>query len=292
MSIRDRSISPHTLTALTVAALTFAGACAQSPQSPVSPSVVDGATTTNPDGSTLKVSAPAIVSPRGGAQLDTRRPTLTFGNATGRFANVSMQYRLESFNAAGVLLESRLITQGAGGQTTWTPDGDLPFDTVYAWRVRAELESRGGPWSTTESFRTPPQPTVAALPGGPPRSISINEAFAILVRIHNDLRVDLGSRSTRDDRIAFWSAGVAAVHFGHPRFNPQGPDAGWCIKDAGGGRPISDDVIVRCQSRDFWDLIGGVGANGYNWRIVYDGQLPNVQNVYPPPRSALGYLGR
>ena len=64
------------------------------------------------------------------------------------------------------------------------------------------------------------------------------------------------------------------------------------IKDAGGGRPVSDDVIVDCGSRDFWDFIGGVGANGYFWRINYDGRLPGNQNVYPPPRSALGYLGR
>lgn len=279
------------LTALTLAAASLASACAQSPTSPVSPSTVESATTANPDGSTLKVSAPVIVSPRGGARIDTRRPPLTFAHASGRFANATLQYRLESFDAAGTLLESRLVAQAIGGQTTWTPDSDLPFDTVYAWRVRAELEGRGGPWSTTESFRTPAPPTTPPS-GGAPRSISINEAFDILVRIHNDLRVDLGARSTRDDRIAFWSAGVAAVHYGHPRFNPQGPDAGWCIKDAGGGRPISDDVIVRCQSRDFWDLIGGVGANGYGWRIIYDGRLPGGQNVYPPPRSALNYLGR
>jgi hypothetical protein len=219
------------------------------------------------------------------------RTPLTFTHASGRFANMTFQYRLESYNAAGALIESRLVAQAGGGQTTWTPEGDLPFDTVYAWRVRAEFEGRGGPWSTTESFRTPVQPVVAPT-GGAPRSISINEAFAILVRIHNELRVDLGARSTREARNAFWSAGVAAVHYGHPRFNPQGPDTDWCIKDAGGGRPVSDDVIVRCQSRDFWDLIGGVGANGYEWRIVYDGRLPGGQNVYPPPRSSLAYLNR
>lgn len=282
----------RSLTAMTLAALTFAGACAQAPQSPVSPTAVDGGTTANPDGSTLKASAPVIVSPRGGAQIDTRRPPLVFTNASGRFANVVLQYRLESFDGAGALLDSRLLTQGAGGQTTWTPDADLPFNTVFAWRVRAELEGRSGQWSATETFRTPPAPMPATPAIGPQRSISVGEAFDIMLRIHNDLRFDLGSRSTRDDRVNFWVAGVAAVHFGHIRFNPLGPDPGWCIKDAGGGRPISDDVIVRCQSRDFWDFIGGVGANGYTWRIVYDGQLPSVQNVYPPPRTALGYLNR
>lgn len=281
----------RTLTATLLAALTFVGACAQSPQSPVSPSPADGATSANPDGSTLKVSAPTIVSPRGGVQVDSRRPVLTFTNSTGRFANVAFQYRLEAFDGGGTLLESRVLAQGTGGQTTWTPDGDLPFGTVYAWRVRAELEGLVGPWSTTENFRTPAQPVVTPT-GGAPRTIGINEVFDIMVRIHNDLRVDLGARSTRDQRNDFWVAAVAAVHYGHPRFNPRGPDTDWCIKDAGGGRPISDDVIVRCQSRDYWDLIGGVGANGYEWRIVYDGRLPGGQNVYPPPRSALNYLNR
>lgn len=282
------------LIATTLTALTFAGACAQAPQSPVSPTAVDGGTMANPDGSTLKVSAPVIVSPRGGAQIDSPRPTLVFTNASGRFANVVLQYRLEAFDGAGALLESRLINQGSGGQTTWAAEADLPFNTVFAWRVRAELEGRSGPWSTTESFRTPPPPTPpqSGGPVGAQRSIGIAEVFDILVRIHNDLRVDLGSRSTRDDRNNFWVAGVAAVHYGHVRFNPRGPDPSWCIKDAGGGRPISDDVIVLCQSRDFWDLIGGVGANGYSWRIIYDGRLPSGQNVYPPPRSALGYLNR
>ena len=49
---------------------------------------------------------------------------------------------------------------------------------------------------------------------------------------------------------------------------------------------------MRCGSRDFWDLIGGVGANGYFFRIVYDGRLPGSQNVYPPPASALAALDR
>jgi hypothetical protein len=172
---------------------------------------------------------------------------------------------------------------------------DLNVDADYSWRVRAEYQGQVGPWSTVWTFKTPAN--ALGIPEGdgtvgPPRSISIGELFNIVVNIHNTLRVDLGSRSTRDSRIAFWSAAIAAVHYGHARFNPQGPDSGWCIKDAGGGRPISDDVPVRCQSRDFWDLIGGAGANGYSFHIEYAGILPNSQNVYPPPRSALGYLGQ
>jgi hypothetical protein len=31
---------------------------------------------------------------------------------------------------------------------------------------------------------------------------------------------------------------------------PGGGDAGWCIKNGGPGRPQSDDVIARCDTRD------------------------------------------
>lgn len=287
---------PSRVTALVSAALlSTAVACSGTSSAPLSPSATTAVTTANADGSTLKVSAPVIVSPRAGEQIATRRPDLVFTHATGRYVGVSPQYRIEAYDSAGALLDTRLVSQAAGAQTAWAAEADLPYSTAFAWRVRAELDGQAGPWSTLESFSTPPAPAPPPPPTptvGEPRSISIGEAFDIMVRVHDELRVDLGSRSSRDDRINFWSAAVAVVHHGHPRFNPIGPDPGWCIKDAGGGRPVSDDVIVRCGSRDFWDLIGGVGANGYFWRIVYDGRLPNVQNVYPPPRSALGYLGR
>lgn len=277
------------LVATALPSLLLAAACSQAPSAPLSPSGLESSTAANADGSTLKVTAPTVLTPRGGVVLDTLRPALVFAHASGRFTSVALNYRLEAFDANGSLLDSRLVASGTDGQSSWTPDGDLPYSTVFAWRVRAELDGRTGPWSSLERFETPakPVPTV-----GPPRDIGIAEAFDIIVSVHDVLRYDLGSRSTREGRIAFWSTAVAAIHYGHLRFNPRGPDPGWCIKDAGGGRPISDDVVVRCGSRDFWDLIGGVGANGYFFRINYDGRLPGSQNVYPPPRSALAPLDR
>jgi hypothetical protein len=122
---------------------------------------------------------------------------------------------------------------------------------------------------------------------GPPRSIGINEAWSIIVDVHNRLGYDLGSSSTREQRVDFLWTAVATIHYGHPTFNPRGPDSNWCVKDAGGGRPPSDDVLVQCGSRDAWDLIGGAGANGYTFHLDYLGRLPSEQNVYPPPRSSL-----
>jgi hypothetical protein len=78
------------------------------------------------------------------------------------------------------------------------------------------------------------------------------------------------------------------VHYGHAGFNPQGGDPDWCVKDAGAGRPPSDDVLVRCGARDAWDMIGGSGADGYFFHADYLGRLGNEQNVYKPPVPAGG----
>ena len=187
------------------------------------------------------------------------------------------------------------MPQGSDGQTAYQADVDLAFDSDFTWRVRAEIGADAGPWSVLAAFKTPLRPVAGgAFTGGvgEQRSIFFPEAFGIITRIHNDLRIDLGRNSTRDFRVDFLFAAVAAIHYGHPRFNPAGPDPSWCVKDAGGGRPPSDDVLVLCRSRDAWDLIGGAGGNGYFFHDDYLGVLPGNQNVYPPPVSALNFLNR
>ncbi len=278
-----------------ISSVVLLAACSQSPETLVSPSAASGSATANPDGSTLKVTAPVIVSPRGGDQVDTRRPDLVFTNATAKFTAAALQYRLETFDAAGTFLGARLVPQGTGSQSTFPSEVDLAYDTVYAWRVRAEFDGQAGPWSATESFKSPVRPAAGGpVTGGvgPQRSINYPEAAGIIINIHNTLRIDLGSRSTREFRIDFLNAAVAAIHYGHPRFNAAGPDPSWCVKDAGGGRPQSDDVLVLCQSRDAWDLIASAGGNGYFFHDDYLGKLPGGQNIYPPPVSALNFLNR
>ena len=184
--------------------------------------------------------------------------------------------------------------QGAGS-TSYASDVDLAYDTNYQWRVRAEFQGEPGPWSAVAAFKTPAAPVAGgAFTGGvgPQRSIGVSEAVGILIRVHDDLRYDLGRNSSRESRNAWLAASVAAVHYGHPRFNAAGPDPSWCIKNGGAGRPQSDDVLVLCQSRDAWDLVGGAGANGYFFHIDYIGRLPGNQEVYPPPVSALNDLNR
>jgi hypothetical protein len=285
-------------------ALSFVvSSCTGSPQTPISPSAAAGGTTfARSDPATLKVDAPKIISPAEGELLDTRRPNLLWVNATGKYAGTGLAYEIELRDAADAVVYSIIV-----GETPDIGSHIVPFeldvDKAYSWQVRGVLGSTAtaGPWSVTGSFKTP-KPTVATAPTptqgsntgpvGAPRTIDFNEAWNIVTTIHNVLGVDLGSRSTRDGRIAFLNAAVAALHFGHGRFNPTGPDTNWCVKDAGGGRPQSDDVLVRCNTRDAWDLVAGAGANGYSFHRDYIGILPREQNVYPPPISALGYLNR
>lgn len=287
-------VRSHVFRGVAILSVAATMACSEGAQSPVSPSAAPGATTANPDGSTLKVGAPALVSPVGGVRVESRRPTFVFNNAAGKYAAVNLAYRLELLDGAGNFVIARAVPQG-GGPTSFDLDTDLAFNSDVQWRVRAEVDGLTGPWSSVESFKSPVQPAAGgAVTGtvGQQRAIQFAEAVSIIINIHNTLRVDLGSNSSRDGRIAFLNAAVAAIHYGHVRFNAAGPDPSWCVKDAGGGRPQSDDVLVLCQSRDAWDLIGGAGANGYQFHQDYLGKLPGVQNVYPPPVSSLSYLNR
>ena len=131
--------------------------CSSSPGTPSSPS---GATPTtsalNPDGSSLKVTAPSGLSPNGGV-TDSRRPTLSFNASTGRFATVgNAVYELEVLNAANTVVYSRDNVSG----TVHAMEADLSYADNHTWRVRLRNGTDAGPWSSFAGFRTldPPAP--------------------------------------------------------------------------------------------------------------------------------------
>ena len=288
--------------------------CASSPESPTAPSAAVGTGGSATDESpTLKVTAPALISPVEDERIDTRKPTLAWANANGKYAGSGLAYELEVTDDNGNKIYSTTV-----GETpvfgVHTLPIELAVNTHFNWRTRAVLnvsttstpDIKAGPWAKDTGFFTPaavvaptPTPGGGSSPTGPSdgtvgpaRTISFQEAFNIIVTIHNQGGYNLGTNSTRDYRIAFINGAVAAIYYGHPRWNPQGPDPNWCVKDAGGGRPQSDDVIVKCATREAWDLIGGAGANGYQFHQDSLGILPREQNVYPPPQSALNGLPR
>jgi len=287
---------------IAMVAIVVAGVSCSSTPSPTSPTATaEGVSAANADGSTLKVTAPGLVTPFDAERIDGRRPTMVWQNSVGLNAEIGFAYEVEVWDA------TQRIYLMIVGETPVTGSHvypvDLAYDTSYSWRIRATVDGQYGPWSAWGNFRTALAPVVVVTTTtptgpttegtiGPARTISFNEAYNTIITIHNTLRVNLGSGSSRDYRIAFINGAVAALHYGHARFNSQGPDSNWCVKDAGGGRPQSDDVLVTCRGREAWDLISGAGANGYSFHRDYLGVLPSIQNVYPPGRSALNFLGR
>jgi hypothetical protein len=284
--------------AMAVAISAAVAGCSKNNSTPTSPTSGEGGSTTAAaDGTTLKATAPGSLEPSGRAVVDTLRPTLRWAAGRGKFNDSSLGHRVELYQENTLILSHDL---GAGTNELTVPDNvEMRHATVYRWRVRSQKDNSFGPWASTADFVTPNAPSIGGGGNtgggggsggvGAQRDISFGEAFGLIVKIHNDFRYNLGSGSSREQRVDFLWTAVAVIHYGHPTLNPAGGDPNWCVKDAGGGRPPSDDVLVRCNTRDAWDLIGGAGANGYSFHQDYLGRLGGEQNVYPPP---IGHLPR
>ena len=151
--------------ALAVAAIS--AGCSQTPQAPTAPSANAGTVSaaTAADGSTLKVSAPALVSPVESEQLNDRRPTLVWANSTGKYAGIGVAYDLQVSSPTAVVYDMTV------GETENFGQHLLPFDleysTTYSWRARARIQNEFGPWSNWAEFKSParPTPTFPTLPG-------------------------------------------------------------------------------------------------------------------------------
>lgn len=271
-----------------VAVAVLMAACSGTPGTPTSPSAASGgAATAAADGSTLKVTAPVLVSPENGVRVEAPGPVLQWQNSTARFVGgLALNYELE-VRLGGNVVHSATVPEAAGSTQYTPPDGE--YDTAYTWRVRARQDGSVGPWSAPSTFTTPEQPTAGGRVGSP-RTIDINEAVSIIRAIYNAGRYDIGSRSTRDQRNLYLEIATAALHYGHGKWNPRGPDGNWCIKNGGAGRPQADDVIVRCDTRDAWDLVVSIGGPNPVWHTDYIGRLPGNQAVYAPGVGALGLL--
>lgn len=278
------------------AAVAMTVACSGTPETPLSPSASTGTTLgVNPDGSTLKIDAPTLTSPGNSEVIETRRPTFVLTNATSPYLDTTLAgvtYRLQLLAGDSSLIDERTVAQG-DGTTSYESDVDLAYSTDFGWRARAEIDDAHGPWSAIMFFRTPDRPVAGGTPTGTvgsPRTIAFDEAYAIIRRIYDEKRFNIGGSSSRGERNLYLAAAVAALHYGHPVYNPAGPDTNWCIKDAGSGRPQADDVIVICSTRDAWDLVLSIGGDHYHWEPDYIGRLSGSQNVYAPPFAALGVL--
>ena len=136
--------------------------CSAMPETPTAPSAaVGGTTTAAPDGSTLKVTSPAIIAPIDGVTVESRTPTLVWANSTGHYGSVGLAYTIEVSTPAAVVYTR---TVGESLNTgSHKVELELTPGTVYSWRVRAVLGNLVGPWSIWANFM-PPVPVVVAPP--------------------------------------------------------------------------------------------------------------------------------
>jgi hypothetical protein len=146
----------HTILAFAVAAATAVTlACSKSPAAPTSPAgtpPVSGEV--GPDGSTLKVGAPTLVSPVGGIEVSDRSPDLVLNNVSAKFANVALSYVFQVVDEDGVVVyTSPAVPAGANGQTRHEVNKNLDFNEGHTWRAWAVYQGQRGPRSSIANFK-------------------------------------------------------------------------------------------------------------------------------------------
>ena len=138
------------------AVLATALACSKSTTSPASPSSTPAGADANADGSTLKATTPAVVSPNGGTQI-TDPITLTSSKSTGKFQDIAVSYQFQVRSGTTVVYDSGVTGGAASGNNVshTVPGTALASDTNYTWRVRATFQGALGSWSADGSFKSP-----------------------------------------------------------------------------------------------------------------------------------------
>jgi len=143
-----------TFTICAISVVTAAYGCSSTASAPTAPAAAVAGTDAAADGSTLKVTAPGLVSPINTVQLDTLSPLFTFSNATAKYgAAPTLSYRIEISTPAGAPVAAATVPAGSG-TTKWQYPGNLALDQTFRWRVRAEMGGAFGPWTAFGTFRS------------------------------------------------------------------------------------------------------------------------------------------
>ncbi len=114
----------------------------------------------------IVIQAPTLASPVGGTTIDGLRPRFIVNNAARSGPVGAIQYLIE-------LSDSETFANKIGSwvvaeqpnQTTFQAPQDLAYSKQYFWRARAFDPTTVGPFSGTETFKTPAAP---AAPPPPP----------------------------------------------------------------------------------------------------------------------------
>ena len=115
--------------------------------------------------------APTPRAPVANAQVSSQRPELVAGNgaAQGPVGTAYYLFQVSTDASFSSLVVSEEAVQ-QGGETKLTVPAPLAYSRTYYWRVRISDGDTTGPWSATETFRTPaaPAPSPVPTPGPSP----------------------------------------------------------------------------------------------------------------------------
>ncbi|MDP2319526.1 MAG: fibronectin type III domain-containing protein [Acidobacteriota bacterium] len=124
------------------------------PPSPTAPSATTGGTlAAAPDGSTLKVTSPAIVAPIDGVTVESRTPTVVWANSNGHYGSVGLAYEIQ-VSSPSEIVYTRVVGESPN-TGSHKIEMELTPNVVYSWRLRAALGNLVGPWSIWADFKVP-----------------------------------------------------------------------------------------------------------------------------------------
>lgn len=284
--------------ALPVVCVVIVGACSATPQMPLSPTATELTTTfLNPDGSTMKVTAPRDLGPNG-ITVDTRRPTLGFTNAIGTLQQFPISHELEIRDPAGAVVYAASIAPTTTS-SSHTVELDLAYGTTFSWQVRARNGNFYGPWSGVAHLRTPdpppppppagPAPTPAGTlpfpvpaecgPFGPGNRIACVLAVAAQSVEWQGCAAGIGVRCHRFTRQVVFALRQADANWQMIMAAPGGHACNCSGCGPSDGGMFREDTTVYARSSVF-DMITGAGgpSPGLSWSGVGSprpGDLPN-----------------
>jgi hypothetical protein len=261
-----------------VCALAMAG-CSGTPQTTLSPSAIDGTSTAlNPDGSSVKATAPTDLTPRD-VTVDTLRPTLRFTNAVGRYASLGFAYEIQVVDGAGNIVYTRTIGESSGS-SSHTLESDLSYSDNFWWRVRARLGDQAAPWTDYAPFRTLDRPGPASVapgasglpfavpeacgPFGPGDRTACVAAVAAVSPWWPACQAGSGTNCHRFTRSVAAALATFDQGWGLLSKNPGEQQCSWNSCGPGNGSGYGEDVVVHLDGGTLrgWDIVSGAGAPG------------------------------
>ncbi len=237
------------------------------------------------------IQAPALVSPFNGTKVTVTKPVFTVTDATrtGPAGAMTYNFQVSDSQAFANLVINAAVPEGSG-QTTYTATIDLSYGKTYYWRVRASDPTTTGPWSVTQSFVTPDQPTTPTPTPTPGSPSGIDATKAVFI---DNPPINTWAETAKITRVDF-SQGYVVVDFDKRTGSNRWPDVpfgsgtveytlGMCANLS--GQWYCSAVIQFWYGREL-EAGGRMDEIATNW--YYDGRWRQLQGWQPQIGESVG----